>query len=164
MLIRSVKPDDYAAICDIYSYYVLNGTGSFEEISPSLTEMTGRIETLLDNGFPFLVAQHDQAVVGYAYAGPHKARSAYRFTVEDSIYVSPEAAGTGLGKRLLKQLIVEAKMLGFKQMMAVIGDSENAGSVGLHRSVGFREIGIAKQLGYKFDRWLDIVYMQYSLE
>lgn len=151
------------AVVSVYSHHVKNGTGTFEEYPPSLVEMTARWQSLHDGNYPYLVAEYDSELAGFAYAGPYKQRSAYRFTVEDSIYVSPVHQRLGVGKSLLSALIQCATGNGFKQMMAVIGDSENAGSIGLHRAAGFNDIGVGTNLGFKHGRWLDIVYMQRPL-
>lgn len=163
MMIRELQTDDLRAVTEIYAQHVLTGTGSFEESPPDEAAMQARMDALVVQGYPRLVAERDGQVLGYAYAGPHKARSAYRFTVEDSIYVAPDAAGCGVGSLLLGELVSRCREAGYQQMMAVIGDSANAASIGLHIAHGFRHVGVAKGLGYKFGRWLDIVYMQRGL-
>ncbi len=160
---RAAKYSDLPQITGIYLHHVLHGTGSFEEIPPSQDDMHERMQTLLDGGYPYLVVEVDGQIAGFAYAGPYKLRSAYRFTVEDSIYVSPEFARQGIGSTLLSNLIHECKKSGFRQMMAVIGDSDNHASLSLHERHGFKQLGVAKNIGFKFERWLDIVYMQRSL-
>lgn len=153
-----------AEITAIYGHHVAQGRASFEEVPPSMAEMAGRMTSLLDDGYPILVAQAASgAVLGYAYAGPHKLRSAYRYTVEDSIYVAPHAQRQGVGASLLRALISACEDGPFRQMMAVIGDSQNAASIGLHAACGFTMIGTAEKIGFKFGQWLDVVYMQRSL-
>jgi phosphinothricin acetyltransferase len=161
--LRPVTSTDLDAITSVYRHHVLHGSGSFEESAPSVTEITERCNKLIDSGYPYWVAEIDGDLAGFAYAGPHKARSAYRFTVEDSIYISPAHGRRKVGFHLLSKLIDECRSAGFRQMMAVIGDSNNAGSIGLHERLGFSRIGIARGIGFKHERWLDIVYMQLDL-
>ena len=163
LLVRPSLPDDVPAIAAIYAVHVLTGTASFETEAPGVTEMNRRRDAVLANGLPYLVAELDGNVVGYAYAGKYHARPAYRFTTENSIYVDASAHGKGVGKALLTRLITECEALGLRQMMAVIGDSGNAGSVGLHKSMGFAHVGITKNVGFKHGRWLDVVFMQRAL-
>lgn len=158
------NPDDIAAVTKIYGYHVANGSGSFEHEAPSLSDMTQRFEALVAKSYPILLAVEKGAVIGYAYAGPHKARKGYDGTVEDSVYVAPQALGKGVGRQLLSALISAAKEAGYQQMMAVIGDSENIASIGLHASLGFEMIGTAKGIGFKFGRYLDVTYMQKALQ
>ena len=155
---------DITAITEIYAYHVTHGRGSFEHEAPSLEEMQARFSALLDKDYPILVAEQDGAIVGYAYAGPHKARKGYNGTVEDSVYIAPSHARKGIGRQLLMTLIAQAKADGYRQMMAVIGDSANTASIGLHKDVGFTMIGTAKGIGYKFGTYLDVTYMQYALQ
>jgi L-amino acid N-acyltransferase YncA len=162
-LIRPARPSDIAAITSIYAHAVNHGTASFELEPPPEAEMARRQETLLAGGFPYLVAEGDGGVLGYAYAGPYRARPAYRFTVEDSVYIAPEELGRGLGRRLLEALIVESEARGYRQMIAVIGDSAQHASIALHTALGFRLIGTFAAVGFKFGRWLDSVLMQRSL-
>jgi len=164
ILIRPCTEPDLAAIAAIYSHHVLRGTATFEEVPPDTEEMRSRLFGLINSGFPVLVAcGPSDEVIGYAYAGPYKTRSAYRFTVEDSIYVHRDHLRKGVGKVLLSALIESCKARRYKQILAVIGDSDNQGSIGLHRSCGFVSVGTARDLGFKFGRWLDVVYMQLSL-
>jgi len=151
------------AITQIYAWHVLNGNGSFEEIPPTEAQMLERFNALRSESYPYLVAISDNTIIGFASAGPHKARSAYRFTVEDSIYVRHGYQGKRIGYRLLEALISICRRADYKQMMAVIGDSNNAGSIGLHKAAGFETIGVAKSIGYKHDEWLDVTYMQLEL-
>jgi L-amino acid N-acyltransferase YncA len=161
--IRPAEAADIAAITRIYAHAVRHGTASFELDAPDITEMARRQRALIEGGFPYLVAELDGAVAGYAYAGPYRARPAYRFSVEDSVYVAAEAHRRGVGRALLDRLIVESEARGFRQMIAVIGDSAQAPSIELHRAAGFRLIGAIESVGFKFDRWLDSVLMQRAL-
>ena len=163
VLIRASTDADVPAIAGIYAWNVLNGLGTFEEIPPDETEMGRRRAAFLDRGLPYLVAELDGEVVGYCYAGPFRLRAAYRYTVEDSVYVSPKAVGAGVGKALLAALIEACEGLGLRQMCAVIGDSGNAASIGLHASLGFERKGVFPAMGHKFGRWVDLVWMQRSL-
>jgi L-amino acid N-acyltransferase YncA len=161
--IRPAEPNDLAAITRIYAHAVRHGTASFEIDPPDRDEMARRFEELRGGGFPYLVAEAAGSVEGYAYAGPYRARPAYRFTVEDSIYVAADSRRRGIGRALLDRLIEEAEQRGFRQMIAVIGDSDQPASVGLHAAAGFRTIGTLAAVGFKFDRWLDSVLMQRPL-
>ena len=161
--IRPAEPRDVAAITRIYDHAVRHGTASFELAPPDEAEMARRQKELFAGGFPYIVAEQATAVVGHAYAGPHRARPAYRWTVEDSIYVDPALHGRGIGRALLERLIAEAERSGFRQMLAVIGDSANAGSIELYCALGFRMVGTFDNVGFKFGRWLDSVLMQRAL-
>jgi len=161
--IRTAEARDLAAITGIYEHTVRHGTASFELEPPSEREMSGRYEALRSGGYPYLVAQIEGEIMGYAYAGPYRARPAYRWSVEDSIYVAPAAQRRGIGRALLDRLIVEAERGGFRQMIAIIGDSANVGSIELHRAAGFRLVGTFDNVGFKFGRWLDSVLMQRPL-
>ena len=161
--LRPVSSIDLDAITRIYRHHVQHGSGSFEVSAPSVAEITERCNKLIDSGYPYWVAEIEGDLAGFAYAGPHKARSAYRFTVEDSIYVSPAHGRRKVGFHLLSKLIDECRSAGFRQMMAVIGDSDNASSIGLHEQLGFSRIGTARGIGFKHERWLDVVYMQLNL-
>jgi L-amino acid N-acyltransferase YncA len=161
--IRPAAPHDLAAITRIYDHAVRHGTASFEIEPPDEAEMARRQQALLAGGFPYLVAEQDGMVAGYAYAGPYRARPAYRWSVEDSIYLDPRMQGRGIGRTLLERLIVEAQARKFRQMIAVIGDSANAPSIELHRALGFRLVGTFDNVGFKFGRWLDSVLMQRPL-
>ncbi len=163
MPIRPAEPRDLAVITAIYGHAVRHGTASFELDPPDQDEMTRRFETLCAGGYPYLVAEHDGAIMGYAYAGPYRARPAYRWSVEDLVYVAPHAQRRGIGRALLARLIAEAEAGGYRQMIAVIGDTANAASVELHRAAGFRLVGTFEHVGFKFGRWLDTVLMQRPL-
>jgi len=163
VIVRLAAPADIPAITRIYRHSVEHGTASFELEPPDEAEMSRRLRTLLDGGFPYLVAEIGDAVAGYAYAGPYRPRRAYRFSVEDSIYIDPAAQRKGVGRALLDRLIEECERQGFRQMIAVIGDSAQTPSIELHRAAGFRMIGNIENVGYKFDRWLDSVLMQRAL-
>ena len=162
--IRPATLADLPAIVAIYAHNVRTGTASFETEPPDLAEMTRRFQTLQDAGMPYVVAEADGKLLGYAYAGPYRARPAYRNTVEDSIYLDTAAQGRGVGTMLLQALIRECQARGFKQMVAVVGGGyENPGSAKLHARCGFREVGVLEKVGYKFDRWLDCLLMQRAL-
>jgi L-amino acid N-acyltransferase YncA len=161
--IRPAGPSDLTAVTRIYADAVLHGTASFEIEPPDQDEMARRFAELASGGFPYLVAQNAGTVAGYAYAGPYRARPAYRWTVEDSIYVAADSQRRGIGRALLDRLIVEAERCGFRQMIAVIGDSNQPGSIALHAAAGFRLVGTFEAVGFKFDRWLDSVLMQRPL-
>ena len=164
LTIRPATASDLDAITEIYADAVTNGTASYELQPPTRAEMAMRFETLIAGGFPYLAAESSGSLLGYAYAGPFRPRPAYRFVVENSIYVAPEAKGRGIGRRLLEALIVQAESLGFRQMIAVIGDghSESA-SVKLHERLGFRHSGRLEGSGDKHGRWLDTTFMQLSM-
>jgi L-amino acid N-acyltransferase YncA len=162
--IRNATPEDAAAISAIYAHHVLNGTGTFEIDPPGTIEITARMEKVRNRNWPWLVCVDDDGeVIGYAYAGPFRERAAYDKTVEDSIYLAPAAQGKGLGRALLLALIEACRKAGAQQMLAVIGDSENLASIGLHRALGFDDSGVLKRVGVKFGRALDVVILQKSL-
>ena len=161
--IRPAEAADLPFITEIYDHAVRYGTATFELVAPDLAEMTRRFEALIVGGYPYFVAVLDGRVVGYAYAGAYRPRPAYRFTVENSIYLQPSIQRRGIGLRLLQRLIVESEARGYRQMIAVIGDSTNAGSIGVHIKTGFAMVGTHPNVGLKFGRWLDIVMMQRSL-
>jgi len=163
MPLRDATPDDLPAITAIYAHHVLTGTGTFEEVPPSESEMAARLERVRKAGCAWLVAEEAGEVVGYAYFAPLRERSAYRFSAEDSIYVRQDVHGQGLGKSLVAALLERAEAAGYRQIFAVIGDSENVGSIGLHLSLGFRQVGVLRSAGLKFGRWLDVVQMQRAL-
>ena len=162
-VIRASTEADVPAIQAIYAHHVLTGLASFEEVPPDPAEIARRRAEVTGRGLPHLVAEVEGRVAGYAYAGPYRARVAYRFTVEDSVYVAPEATGRGLGSLLLAALIRDCEAWGARQMVAVIGDSGNLGSVRLHARAGFREAGTLRAVGFKLGRWVDSVLMQRPL-
>jgi L-amino acid N-acyltransferase YncA len=161
--IRPAATADLPFITEIYEQAVLYGTATFELIPPDLAEMTRRFDVLREGGFPYLVAALEGRLVGYAYAAAHRPRPAYRFTVENSVYLQPTSHRRGIGMQLMQRLIAESEQRGYRQMVAVIGDSANAGSVGLHIKCGFQMIGTHPNVGFKFGRWLDTVMMQRAL-
>lgn len=163
LLIRPSTPEDVPAIAAIYGWNVQNGTGTFELEPPSPAEMGKRRDDVLSKGLPWLVAERGGQVLGYAYANHFRPRLAYRFALEDSIYLASDAQGQGIGKLLLAELMARCEGLGARQMLAVIGDSANAGSIAVHRALGFSDLGVMKSVGWKFNRWLDVVLMQRSL-
>lgn len=162
-LIRPSRDEDLDAITRIYAHHVLHGTGTFETTPPTRDEMAGRQADVLGKGLPWLVIEVDGQVMGYAYGNWFKPRPAYRYSVEDSIYMAPESAGKGLGKLLLTELLAQCERAGVRKVMAVIGDSANAGSIGVHKALGFEQVGVVQSCGWKFGRWLDIVLMQKSI-
>jgi L-amino acid N-acyltransferase YncA len=163
LLVRPSTPADLGAIRDIYALAVTQGTGTFELDAPDRDEMARRRDDVLAKGLPWLVAEQDSRVLGYAYANHFRPRPAYRFSVEDSVYLLPEAQGRGIGRVLLAELLDRCQAAGARQMLAVIGDSANLGSIGVHRSLGFEPCGTLRSVGWKFGRWLDVVLMQRPL-
>ena len=163
MDIRPVTEADLPEIQAIYAHHVLHGTGTFEEVPPSIEEARERWMAGQDKGWPWLAATDATGVLGYAYFAQIRPRSAYRYTAEDSVYVREDVRGQGVGKALVAALLERAEETGFRQMVAVIGDSENVGSIGMHASLGFQRVGVLRATGLKFGRWLDSVYMQRSL-
>ena len=161
--IRPSRDADVPAITAIYAHHVETGTASFETVAPDEGEMRGRRHALVERDYPWLVAELDGEVCGYAYAGPYRARPAYRHSVEDSIYVAASAQRRGVGGALLRALIRSCTDRGFRQMVAIIGDSAQAASIGLHRAAGFEMVGTLRNIGYKHERWLDSVFMQRAL-
>src|SRR5437763_8627410 len=161
--VRPATEADLPFITEIYAHAVRYGTATFELTPPDLAEMTRRFRALIDGGFPYFVASLDGRVVGYAYAAAYRPRPAYRFTVENSVYLAPAIHRRGFGLQLLQRLIAECEARGYRQMIAVIGDSANAGSIGVHTRCGFQMIGTHPNVGFKFGRWLDTVMMQRAL-
>jgi phosphinothricin acetyltransferase len=161
--VRAVAPADIPAIRAIYAAEVLTGVATFEEVPPSEIEMTARIDKIVNAGLPYIVAERDDAVLGYAYAGPFHARAAYRSTLENTVYIRPEYHRQGVGRALLAELIARAEAGGHRQMMALITHVADSASVALHAALGFRMMGIAQSVGYKHGRWLDVAYMQRAL-
>lgn len=162
-VIRPSQTQDLSDICTIYAHHVATGTGTFELTSPTLNEMASRREDVLAKDLPYLVAVDGEQVLGFAYCNWFKPRPAYRYSAEDSIYMAPHASGHGLGRALLAELAIKAQQVGVRKLIAVIGDSNNVASIGVHRSVGFTPVGILKSCGWKFDRWLDVVLMEMAL-
>jgi L-amino acid N-acyltransferase YncA len=163
VIVRASTEADVARCVEIYAHHVLHGTASFEVVPPDLAEMKKRRAAVLDLGLPHLVAERDGLVLGYAYAGNWRPRPAYKFSVEDSIYIDKDAVGKGVGKALLPALIEECTRIGKRQMVAVIGDSAQTPSIRLHAACGFEMTGTLKNIGFKFGRWLDSVLMQRAL-
>lgn len=163
VLIRPSRDSDIPAIAAIYAHAVTHGTASFELDPPTEAEMARRRAALLDGGYPYLVAEQDSVILGYAYAGAYRTRPAYRSTVEDSIYIAPTAQRRGLGRKLLEALITECEARDFRLMIAVIGDEESHGSIGVHKSLGFEMVGVLTGVGHKHGRWLSTVLMQRPL-
>jgi L-amino acid N-acyltransferase YncA len=162
-IIRPSTEADAAAIAEVYAHYVRNTTSTFEIDPPDLDEIARRLADTVRRGLPHVVAEVEGAVVGYAYAVPYRPRPAYRFTVEDSIYIHPAHTGRGLGRLLLAEVIEACASVGYRQIVAVIGGSDNAASIGLHASLGFEPAGMLRSVGFKFGRWLDSVLMQRAL-
>jgi phosphinothricin acetyltransferase len=161
--IRELELPDLEAVTRIYEHHTLHGTGTFDETPLSLEEMRQRYEKVRAQGLPWLVADVEGTLAGYAYAMLFHARHGWRFTLEDSVYVDPDFHRRGIGKALLGELLQRCEALGYRQMIAAIGDSENLGSVGVHRAMGFADAGIYRNVGVKFGRWLDVVLMQREL-
>jgi L-amino acid N-acyltransferase YncA len=161
--IRPSRNDDMGVLTDIYRHHVLHGTASFETEAPDRAEMARRRADLVGRGMPHLVLEQDGTVRGYAYAGPYRPRAAYRDTVENSVYLAPDAIGLGFGRLLLEALIAACTQLGLRQMVAVVGDSANLPSIRLHERLGFRRVGTLRAVGFKHGRWLDTVLLQRAL-
>jgi L-amino acid N-acyltransferase YncA len=166
-LVRDARPEDLPAIQAMYAQFVLHGLASFEETPPDLAEMTRRFRAALAGGYPYLAAvdaRHGNGtLLGYAYAGAYRPRPAYRYTVENSVYVGAQAQGRGVGRSLLATLVERCTALGFRQMVAIIGDSQNLASIRVHESLGFVRVGDLRSVGFKFGRWIDTVVMQRPL-
>ncbi|MGI9169300.1 MAG: GNAT family N-acetyltransferase [Caulobacteraceae bacterium] len=163
MIVRPATAGDAAAVAAIYGHHVLHGAGTFEEEPPDLAETARRLGAVTAFGLPFLVAEKDGEVAGFAYAAPFRPRAAYRYTVEDSVYVAPGLLRAGIGRALLAGVIAASEARGLRQMMTVIGDGANAASIGLHRALGFEMAGTCRAVGFKHGRWLDTVWMQRPL-
>ena len=163
MLVRCASAADFAAIQSIYAHHVLHGLASFEETPPTVQEMRGRYEEVIARGLPYLVVEDFGAVLGYGYCTPYRARSAYRYSLEDSVYVREGQHRKGIGKAILAALIERSEQLGYRQLIAVIGDSAQAPSIRLHASLGFLRAGLLRSVGFKFGRWVDTVIMQRPL-
>lgn len=163
MIVRDALESDAEALAAIYGHHVLHGFGTFEETPPSPAEMAARRAAIVERGLPYLVAEAEGRILGFAYAGPFRPRAAYRYTVEDSVYIAPDAVGKGVGKAVLGAVLTSCEAIGMRQVVAVIGDSGNAASIGLHRALGFQHAGVGKGFGFKHGRWVDIVWMQKPL-
>lgn len=163
MDIRTAAEADLPECQAIYAHHVLEGTGSFEEVPPSLEVIAERHGSITKSGWAWLVAADASGVLGFAYYTQYRPRSAYRFTAEDSVYVRDDVRGQGVGKALVARLIEHAAGAGFRQMVAIVGDAENIGSIGVHASLGFQKVGTLRDVGFKFGRWLDVVFMQRAL-
>jgi phosphinothricin acetyltransferase len=161
--VRPAASQDLTAIQAIYAHHVHNGLASFEEVAPSLEEMRQRYDAISGRGLPYLVADLEGTVAGYGYCSPYRARSAYRYALEDSVYVRKDMAGRGVGGALLEALVERSAALGYRQLIAIIGDSAHEASIGLHASVGFVRVGTLRSVGYKRGRWVDSVIMQRPL-
>lgn len=161
--VRAAGVDDMVRVHAIYRHHVLHGTASFEEVPPDQAEMCRRRVDVLAAGLPYLVAEGDGGIIGYAYAGRYRARTAYRHTAEDSVYIDPQRTGNGAGRLLLAAVIAQSAAAGYRELVAIIGDSRNGASIGLHHALGFREVGTLSNVGLKFGRWLDTVIMQRTI-
>ena len=161
--IRPAKPDDLAAVHAIYSHHVLKGLASFEEVPPAREEIARRYQDVTSSGLPWIVAQYGDRIAGYGYCALYRTRSAYRYSLEDSIYVHHEMHGRGVGSALLAELIRLCEAAGYRQLIAVIGDSAHAASINLHAAAGFVRVGTLRSVGFKFGRWVDSVIMQRPL-
>lgn len=164
VLVRDAQPGDFDQIQIIYAQAVLEGTASFEQSPPSADDLLTRLATARQKGLPYLVAVEGGTILGYAYALPYRPRISYQYTIENSVYVAPSSQGQGVGNALMAELIARCEAGPWHQMIAVIGDSANAGSIALHRRHGFEYVGTLKSVGRKFDRWLDSVFMQRALK
>jgi phosphinothricin acetyltransferase len=163
MIINATQESDIAGLTEIYRHHVLHGSGSFEIDPPDQAEMARRWQAVIAQGMPHLVLRQGDQIMGYAYCQPFRPRLAYRHTLEDSIYLHPQAMGQGRGRALLAELMAQAERAGGRQMVAVIGDSANQGSIGLHKALGFEHVGVLRSSGWKHGRWLDTVLMQRTL-
>ena len=164
MLMRDAREQDASAIAQIYAHYVETSAFTFEETAPAAEEMAVRMKKITEAGLPYLVAENEGRVTGYTYASPFHGRSAYRFTVENSVYVASSVTRAGTGTLLMRRLIVDCAKRGCRQMIARIGDQENIASIRLHEKLGFRRIGELRGVGFKFGRWVDVVEMQLALD
>jgi phosphinothricin acetyltransferase len=162
-MIRPCEPADVPAVQAIYAHHVATSLATFDEVAPSVDEMSARLREVAGGGFPFVVGEIDGRVAGYGYASPFRARAAYRFTCENSVYIAPEMLRRGVGQAIMREVIDACRRRGLRQMLAVIGDSGNAASIGLHSRLGFEHTGIFRDVGFKFGRWVDVVLMQLDL-
>lgn len=163
MLIRDAGRADFPAIAELYAHWVRHGLGTFEEEPPSADELAARAAAVTGAGLPYLVAEADRRLAGYAYAAPYRPRSGYRYTVEDTVYVAPHLHGRGVGKALLDRVLAVCEAKGVRQVLASIGDGANQPSVALHRACGFETVGVLRAVGFKHGRWVDVVFMQRTL-
>jgi phosphinothricin acetyltransferase len=163
VIVRDATPEDASALAAIYGQHVLHGVGTFEEAAPDAAEMERRRAGVVALGLPYLVAEDQGRILGLAYAAPFRTRGAYRYTAEDSVYVAPDAMRQGVGRRLLSEVVARCEAMGLRQLFAVIGDSANEGSRGLHAALGFEPAGVAEGLGWKHGRWVDVVFMRRAL-
>lgn len=163
LTLRPATDADMTSVQRIYGEHVAHGLASFEETPPGIEEMRNRFRSLTSQSFPYIVAERDGRLCGYSYAGPYRSRSAYRFTIENSVYVDRQCAGQGIGRTLLSELIVQCEKGPWRQMIAIIGDSGNRASIALHESLGFRLVGTLSEVGFKHDQWVDTVLMQRAL-
>jgi phosphinothricin acetyltransferase len=163
IVILDATDSDFAEIQRIYAHYVEKTTISLEEIPPSVDEMKARWKNSVEKNLPYLVAKVDGKVAGYAYAFPYRARSAYRFTVEESVYLSPEFQGQGIAQKLLGELISQCRAKGYKRMLAVVAGDDNLASIKFHEKMGFRKSGVLEKFGFKFNKWVDTILMQMDL-
>lgn len=163
VLVRDSLPADMAAVQAIYAHHVLNGRATFEEVPPTLDELLARRATVLAAGLPYLVAETGGELAGYCYAVPYRPRPAYRHTIEDSVYVAHDRAGRGIGRALLGTLVARCEQGPWRQLLAIVGDSGNAGSLALHESLGFQRVGVLRSVGFKLGEWTDTVLMQRTL-
>ena len=164
LIVRPSREADAGALAAIYGHHVLHGVGTFEEVPPTAADMAARRRAIVERGLPYLVAEDDdRRVLGFAYAAPFRTRAAYRYTVEDSVYVAPDATGRGVGKAILAEVLAACERLGLRQVVAVIGGSDNLGSIGVHRTLGFEPAGVGRGLGFKHGCWVDVVWMQKPL-
>lgn len=163
MLIRPAGAADFPAIAALYGYWVQNGLGTFEEAPPGADELAARASAIVGCGLPYLVAEVDRKLAGYAYAAPYRPRTGYRYTAEDTVYVAPHLRGRGVGRALLLAVLDACEARGVRQVLASIGDGANTASVALHRACGFELAGVLRAVGFKYGRWVDVVFMQRSL-
>jgi phosphinothricin acetyltransferase len=167
LILRPAEARDAPALAAIYGHHVLHGFGTFETVPPDAAWMAAKLADIRSHGLPFHVAEDPSRsggrVLGYAYAGPFRPRPGYRFTVEDSVYVAPDAVGRGVGRAVLSAVLADCEAVGVRQVVAVIGDSQNTASIGLHRALGFADAGVGRSFGFKLGRWVDIVWMQKAL-
>jgi L-amino acid N-acyltransferase YncA len=163
MRLRDCTREDIPAVAAIYAHHVLNSTATFEELPPTVEDMAARYDAVRALGTPYIVAEIDGRVAGYSSATIYRARSAYRYTLENAVYIDGNLRGTGLGRALLGELLPRCEALGYRQMIAVIGDSENHASIGLHAAMGFERVAFLRSVGFKFGRWLDSILMQRAL-